>query len=223
MPEPPTTLRRVSRRERLRAEVTEQIIEIGRRQLEEGGVANVNWRAIAKEIGMNPASLYTYVDGINDLYTRVLGRSFRSLADTIAEAARAASDAAARTQLINCAQAYRTWAVANPKQFNLIFTNQIPGYTAPTHGEAFDAAMEVNTPFMHALVDLVAESRMNARTELSPEQTAIGYEFRSLMHGFTILEINQHAPYVNGSDTMMIAALNRVIDALTPTRTSTRA
>ena len=142
----------MSRRERLRVELTAQIVEIGRRQLEAGGVANVSWRGIAEEIGMNPASLYTYVDGINDLYTRILGQSFRSLADAVADAAE--TDLDPRARLIGCARAYRAWALEKPNQFNLIFTNQIPGYEAPTEGEAFDAAMDANTPFTDALLEL---------------------------------------------------------------------
>lgn len=207
-----------TRRERLRAELTEQIIEIGRRQLEEGGVANVNWRAIAHEVGMNPASLYTYVQGIHDLYTRILGHSFASLGDAVAQAARKHADASGRERLLVCARAYRTWAVERPNQFNLIFTDQIPGYEAPTEGEAFDAAMNVNAPFVQALDDVFAEANVGAPTTPSRGRTRdknnVGYEFRSMMHGFTILEINQHSPYVEGSDEMMVDALTRLLDSI---------
>lgn len=213
----PEAVKPSSRRERLRSELTEQIVEIGRRQLEEGGVANVNWRGIAKEVGMNPASLYTYVDGINDLYTRILGHSFRSLADAIADAADEASGADARTRLLACARAYRAWAVAKPNQFNLIFTNQIPGYVAPTEGDAFRAAMDVNAPFVEAIVDLLSGSIGSGLSGLSPEQQAIAYGLRSLMHGFTILEINQHSPYTEGSDDVMLGALSGMIDTLVAT------
>jgi AcrR family transcriptional regulator len=173
----------VSRRDRLRAEVTEQIIDIGRRQLEQGGVSNVNWRAIAAEIGMNPASLYTYVDGINDLYTRILGRSFRSLADAIQTAERSAGSDA-RTRLLACATAYRTWALDHPREFNLIFTDQIPGYAAPSQGDTADAETAVNMPFVRALQEMLGESETQHPASLSGDLATIGYELRSLIHGF---------------------------------------
>ena len=204
---------RMSRRERLRVELTAQIVEIGRRQLEAGGVANVSWRGIAEEIGMNPASLYTYIDGINDLYTRILEQSFRSLADAVADAAE--TDLDPRTRLIGCARAYRAWAREKPNQFNLIFTNQIPGYEAPTEGEAFDAAMDANTPFTEALFEL-ARGTGNEESigDVSSEFEALAYGFRSMMHGFTILEINHHSPYTGGSDDLMVTALSMLLDDL---------
>lgn len=203
-----------TRRERLRAELTEQIIEIGRRQLAEGGVANVSWRGIATEVGMNPASLYTYVDGIVDLYTRILGHSFRSLADAVEQAARSAADLSPRERLLSCVDAYRDWAVEKPNQFNLIFTNQIPGYAAPTEGAAFDAAQDVNTPFVEALGETLAieAGSGQALQEFSDEVRTVAYGLRSLMHGFTILEINNHAPYEDGAGTLLRTALERMLD-----------
>ncbi len=208
-----------TRRERLRDELTAEIIEIGRRQLAGGGVANVNWRAIAREVGMNPASLYTYVDGINDLYTRILASSFRSLADAVATASRAAGHLDARDRLLECARAYRSWAIDRPNEFNLIFTDQIPGYEAPNEGESFQAAMDVNTPFLDAVVEIVT-GRCGALSidELTADEKVVAYALRSTMHGFTILEVNHHAPYTEGADDLMISSLSLLLDVAGPQR-----
>ncbi|MFK8022364.1 MAG: WHG domain-containing protein [Ilumatobacter sp.] len=202
-----------TRRERLRSELTEQIIEIGRRQLEQGGVAGVNWRAIAEEIGMNPASLYTYVDGINDLYTRILGQSCRSLTDAIDGAARAHAHADPLTRLLECARAYRRWAVDRPNEFNLIFTNQIPGSDDAAADPNSDPLKAVNRPFDAAMLELLARPRDQVATvdDLSPKRRSLVAAARSMMHGFTILEINQHAPYPEGSEDGMLRALSRLI------------
>lgn len=203
----------VARRERLRAELTAEIIEIGRRQLADGGVAKVNWRAIATEVGMNPASLYTYVDGITDLYTRILASSFRSLADAVDTAARTAADLDARSRVLACARAYQAWAVAKPNEFNLIFTDQIPGYVAPSEGPSFQAAMDVNAPFIDAVVEaLTGRTGATSLDDLTDDEQLAAYALRSMMHGFTSLEINHHSPYAEGSDDLMIASLSVLLD-----------
>ena len=203
----------VTRRARLREELTAEIIEIGRRQLADGGVSKVNWRAIATEVGMNPASLYTYVDGINDLYTRILANSFRSLASACDAAARAATNLDARSRVLGCARAYRAWAVARPNEFNLIFTDQIPGYVAPSEGESFQAAMDVNAPFIDAVVEaLTGRTGATSIDELSDDEQLVAYALRSMMHGFTSLEINHHSPYAEGSDDLMITSLSLLLD-----------
>ncbi|MGB5934858.1 MAG: TetR/AcrR family transcriptional regulator [Ornithinimicrobium sp.] len=201
------------RRERLRQELTEQILETGRRQLEEGGVAAVNWRGIAKEVGMNPASLYTYIDSIDDLYTQILGRSFRSLADAVGTAAAQSPDNDVRGRLLTCARAYRRWAVEHPHEFNLIYTNQIPGYVAPAEGPAQQAAMDVTRPFVEALVELFSDQPDVISIDSLPvDRQAQIYEMRALMHGFTMLEINGHAPYLDGTGEPMLQALATLLD-----------
>ena len=69
-----------SRRDRQRRELTAEIITIARRQLAEGGRAGVSWRAIAREVGMNPASLYTYFANLDDLFTAMIIESYGGLA-----------------------------------------------------------------------------------------------------------------------------------------------
>ena len=69
-----------SRRDRQRRELVAEIVEIARAQLASGGRAAVSWRGIAREVGMNPASLYTYFDGLDDLFTAVILDSYGGLA-----------------------------------------------------------------------------------------------------------------------------------------------
>ena len=204
----------VSRRERLRDELTAQIVSIGRRQLEEGGVAGVSWRGIAREVGMNPASLYTYVDGIDDLYTRILIDSFEGLASAVHAASEASRDQPARQRFLACAAAYREWAVAHPSQFNLIFTDQIPGYEAPPDGPTVDAEIAIEQPFVGALAELLGRTPGDLLADTSSTAFAAVVALRSQLLGFTMLEINNHAPYLENSPRIMLAATDHAIDAL---------
>lgn len=204
----------MSRRERLREELTTQIVAIGRRQLEEAGVAGVSWRGIAREVGMNPASLYTYVDGIDDLYTRILIESFDALAAAVKAANEANRDQPARRRLVECSAAYRAWAVAHPRQFNLIFTDQIPGYEAPPDGPTVDAEIAVEQPFIDALGELLGQSTDDLLADTTSSVFAAIVAFRSQLLGFTMLEINNHAPYLDDSPAILLTATEHSIDAL---------
>jgi AcrR family transcriptional regulator len=210
----PTVDPPVSRRERLREELITQIVAIGRRQLEEAGMAGVSWRGIAREVGMNPASLYTYVDGIDDLYTRILIESFDALAAAVRAASEASRDQPARQRILDCAAAYREWAVAHPHQFNLIFTDQIPGYEAPPGGPTVDAEIAVEEPFIDAVAELLGRTPDDLLADTTSRVFAAIVALRSQLLGFTMLEINHHAPYLDDSPTIMLTATEHAIDAL---------
>jgi AcrR family transcriptional regulator len=203
-----------SRRERLRRELTDQIVEIGRRQLESGGIAAVSWRAIAREVGMNPASLYTYIDGIDDLYTRILLQSFDRLAVVVRAAYEETAAGPPAARAAACARAFRSWALAHPRQYNLIYTDQIPGYAAPPGGPTIEAEMAVERPFLEAVADLLDRDDPMSLLDGDSELSRSLYALRAMLHGFTSLEVNHHSPYLDGSDEMMVAALNRSLDDL---------
>jgi AcrR family transcriptional regulator len=203
----------VSRRDRLRRELTDEIVRIGREQLAAGGPTAVSWRGIAKAVGMNPASLYTYIDGIDDLFTRILLASFRDLAAHMADAALGHADA--RSRLLACCRAYRRWAVDNPQQFNLIFTDQIPGYAAPPGGPTVDAEIAVYAPMVEALGEVIGRELdpLSLAALPLPERTRLFAPFAAL-HGFVMLEINHHAPLIDVEEMMMLH-LETVIAGLT--------
>ena len=81
MATPPPLPRRIEgRRARQRRELLAAIEAEARRLLEEGGAGNVSMRAIARGVGLGPASLYTYFDSLDDIFTLLLLSSYKSLA-----------------------------------------------------------------------------------------------------------------------------------------------
>lgn len=212
-----------SRRNRLREELTAEIVRLGREQLATGGPAAVSWRGIAKAVGMNPASLYTYVAGIDDLFTRILLDSFDDLARHMERTAEQHATEPARARLLALSLAYRDWAVAHPQQFNLIFTDQIPGYAAPPDGPTVEAELAVYRPLVAALGDLVGTPLEPLDLVALPldERTRLFAPFAAL-HGFVMLEINHHAPLLGDDGEMLVAHLEAVATALTPRGRATR-
>lgn len=200
----------VTRRERLRRELTNDVVETARRHLAEGGAAAVSWRGIAREVGVNPASLYTYFDSLDDLVTAVILDSFSRLAREVADASDAASELEPLERVMACARAYRSWAIEHPAEFNLVFTDRIPGYEAPPDGPTVAIQREIFGPFVAALDALDGnpgtESDVRA---IADERVALW----GLMHGLVTLEINHHLPFVDETAQVFDRALRRSIQS----------
>jgi AcrR family transcriptional regulator len=187
------------------------VIDTARRHLAEGGPAAVSWRGIAREVGVNPASLYTYFDGLDDLFTAVILDSF----DRLARAVTAASDAAPAPEplerLMACAHAYRTWAIEHPAEFNLVFTDRIPGYEAPPDGPTVAIQAEIFGPFVAALDALDALAGDPRAQPDVRDSTDDRIALWALMHGLVMLEINHHLPFVDDTAGLFDRTLRREI------------
>ncbi len=84
----------VSRRARVRAATSQEIIQTARRLLVEQGSAAISLRAIAREMGMTAPAIYRYFDNYEILIKHVVADIFTELSDYV-EAAVAAAQAAA--------------------------------------------------------------------------------------------------------------------------------
>lgn len=213
---------REPRRERQRRELIDEICSVARRQLAEGGAAGVSWRAIAREVGMGPASLYTYFPSLDALFTELILRSFSSLAAAVAEATTWFEDAPVGDRLLVGPLAYRAWALRHPQEFNLIFSDQIPGFAATPGGPTVEAQRAIFRPVAAALRD--------ARSA-SPDESAAGFDpdddptvdppperlsaflgLWGLFHGLVSLEVNHHLEWVD-SAAVIEDRLRKAIDA----------
>jgi AcrR family transcriptional regulator len=149
--EPPTM------RERYRAQVRQEVKQAALRQLAESGQAGVSISAIGKELGVSGPALYRYFAGRDDLLTELVIDAYDDLADALRAAAGPAPDPALsrkpnevprlepRARLEAAARAYRTWALAEPHRYRLLFGPPLPGYDAHTQRlvDAAQAAMNV--------------------------------------------------------------------------------
>jgi len=120
-------------RERVREEMTNEILAVAREHVAREGAAALSLRSVARGLGMAPSALYRYFDGRDALLSALILSSYESLAT---EAERAAADAArdggpdaGRWKVVP--RAVREWALARPHEWGLIFGTPIPGYRAP--------------------------------------------------------------------------------------------
>src|SRR5215475_678286 len=109
-----------SRRDRVRAATTQEIIDTARKLVVEHGPADVSLRAIAREMGMTAPALYRYFGSHEELLRHVVGSIFMDLADHVRVAINSAAELAGpdldpseimEIKLIAGTRAFRDWAL----------------------------------------------------------------------------------------------------------------
>jgi AcrR family transcriptional regulator len=142
---------RTSVRARVRAEMTEEIKAIARRQLAEQGASNLSLRAVAREVGLVSSAVYRYFASRDELLTALIMDAYNSLG----EAAEQADAGVERGDLIGrfeaVCRAVRQWALDNPHEFALTYGTPVPGYAAPQ--DTVGPAIRVTTLLGRLLVD----------------------------------------------------------------------
>jgi AcrR family transcriptional regulator len=126
----------VSRRDRVRAATTQEILQTARGLLVEEGPEAISLRAIAREMGMTAPALYRYFSSHEDLLRSVVGNIFGDLTTHVRAAIHAAADAAgddvsaedlmALKLLAGCRE-FRVWAIEHVPEFGMVFGTKVPG------------------------------------------------------------------------------------------------
>ena len=123
-PEPPTI------RERYRAQVRHEVKQAALAQLAQAGPAGVSISAIGKQLGVSGPALYRYFASRDELLTELVIDAYRDLAGALSAAAGHARGQEPRARLESLARAYRSWALAQPHRYRLLFGPPLPGYDA---------------------------------------------------------------------------------------------
>jgi AcrR family transcriptional regulator len=134
-----------TRRKRLRAATIEEIKQAALAQLASAGVGGLSIRGIARAIGMSPAGIYRYYDGLDALLTELIADAYGDLADHVQAAGRRGESP--RVRLSNAIVGYRAWCLDHPNRFLLIFGTPIPGYVAPEDGPTVVANRRLGEAF----------------------------------------------------------------------------
>ncbi len=125
-------------RERYRAQVRGEVKQAALRQLAESGPGGVSVSAIGKQLGVSGPALYRYFASRDELLTELVIDAYHDLAAALSAAASAGASAAAslapspdpRARFEALARAYRSWALAQPHRYRLLFGPPLPGYDA---------------------------------------------------------------------------------------------
>src|SRR5258708_31089286 len=149
----------LSRRDRVRAATSQEIIQTARRLLISQGSAALSLRAIAREMGMTAPALYRHFGSYETLIHHVVADIFNELSDYVEAAVSAAGagqadgrgcaepDATA-IRLITACQAFRRSAVAHPAEFAMIFGGPLPRADRSHHDPLTQCGMRFGQIFM---------------------------------------------------------------------------
>lgn len=121
----------MTRREKLRESTIAEIKTLARQQMADSGTAGVSLNGIARSMEMSTPALYRYFASRDDLITALIVDAFTDMAETLEDASRSASLLPVGRRLFTTLLAYREWALVHPVDFQLIYGNPIPGYSAP--------------------------------------------------------------------------------------------
>ncbi|WP_459550230.1 TetR/AcrR family transcriptional regulator [Nocardia sp. X0981] len=106
------------------------IVRIAREHLATDGAAALSLRAVARDLGVVSSAVYRYVRSRDELLTLLVVEGYDALGDAV-DSALAAAPADPIERLRTTARAVRTWALAEPAWYGLLFGTPVPGYAAP--------------------------------------------------------------------------------------------
>ncbi|HSR82849.1 MAG TPA: TetR/AcrR family transcriptional regulator [Streptosporangiaceae bacterium] len=132
-------------RDRYRAQVRAEVKQAALGQLAESGPAGLSVSAIGKELGVSGPALYRYFASRDELLTELVIDAYNDLADALQVAISDVPSQEPRARLEALARGYRSWAVAQPHRYRLLFGPPMPGYDAHARRlvEASQAAMNL--------------------------------------------------------------------------------
>lgn len=171
------------RRDRNRREMRDTILDAARRIVVESGVAALSMRAVARDIGYSPASLYEYFPSKSALCRALFFEGAEGLSGWIRSTMESlGTDTDAKDMARALGLAYRAFALANRELYILVFTNPIAEFVPDTDGRrAASGGYELLVEAMRRGVESGQMRRMD------PDIAALASW--SLVHGFVMLEM----------------------------------
>lgn len=118
-------------RQRARQQTIRDIKRLARRQLATEGSAALSLRAIARELNIVSSAIYRYVPSRDELLTMLIVDAYNALGEAVEKAEAAADRTDFHARWMAAGRAFRTWSVAHPEEFGLLYGSPVPGYVAP--------------------------------------------------------------------------------------------
>jgi AcrR family transcriptional regulator len=190
------TVQAPSRRDRVRAATTQEIIQTARKLLVQEGPNAVSLRAIAREMGMTAPALYRYFDSHEELLRHVVADIFTDLATHVRTAIHEAADLSAADlpepevmvlKMIAGCREFRAWTLTHVPEFSMIFGSPVPGLEVlhEMHGDpTADCGYQFGQVFLDVFSDLYRRRpfAIPADDEIQPSLRDQLVRYRELVH-----------------------------------------
>ncbi len=201
----------MTRRELQQIALRRDVLDAALAQLDDGGPAAVNWRALARAVGVSPSTLYTYFDSLDALYTELIVEVYAQMAAEVARTVDPRADPADR--LRQASAGYRRFAATHPARFTLVFTDVLPGYAAPAGGPTVAAQLRVTAPLIDAVGGLLGlDDDIDAWAIPTLHRALAAW---SVLHGVVSLEVNHHLGWLDDVDALFESTLQEILASLT--------
>jgi AcrR family transcriptional regulator len=158
MPVDDDDTRPLTRRERLRRQTVDEIVQAALELVDTGGAHGLSLASVGKALGMTPPALYHYFASREALLDALVLAGYTDLGTAVESAARQARDRPAAERLAAIAHAWRRWALDHPRRYSMLFTG--------SRRESVDPLESVSTisQSMLALVTAIQEVAADAVT-----------------------------------------------------------
>lgn len=156
------TERRTSTRERIRAEMTEDIKRVARAHLASRG-ADLSLRAVARDVGVVSSAVYRYFASRDELLTALVVDAYDELADAAESAELAAPRDDPHARWVALTRGIRQWVLAHPHEYALLYGSPVPGYQAPQ--DTVGPASRPQRVFAQIVHDAASTTRSNAAAD----------------------------------------------------------
>lgn len=115
-------------RARVRAEISQEILDAARAELASSGAAGLSLRAVARRLEMVPSAIYRYFPSRDALLTALIVDAYDAVGSVACAADRGRQPVG---RWLAVCEAVRSWAQAHPHEWALIYGSPVPGYAAP--------------------------------------------------------------------------------------------
>ena len=185
----------------------ELIVKVAFEMLQDDGEDALTIRRIAAAIGVGAMTLYTYVDGLEDLHRQIIAKGFEIIhhnCSTACETGRRHDD-----DWMPGARAYVRFAIEHPNLYHLMFATPVD-----PDDEQFEQIMHGGFAGLHhAVRERLAANGLQDRALETQTQQAAGRYWIAL-HGLATLAIAGRMQILHGE---FDDVLQHLVDAVSPT------
>jgi AcrR family transcriptional regulator len=122
MPVDDDDTRPLTRRERLRRQTVDEIVQAALELVDVGGAHGLSLASVGKAIGMTPPALYHYFASREALLDAVVLAGYAELGTAVEAAAHESASRPGPERLAAIAHAWRRWALDHPRRYSMLFT-----------------------------------------------------------------------------------------------------
>lgn len=210
---PPTTTRKDTSLNRQWKELDREgrralIVKVAFEMLQDDGEDAVTIRRIAGAIGVGAMTLYTYVDGLEDLHRQIIAKGFDIIHQNCSTACEA--EGTDQHEWMPGARSYVKFAIEHPNLYHLMFATP-----CDPDDEQFDQIMHGGfAGLLEAVSEQLALTGLSGK-QLETETRKAAGRYWIALHGLATLAIAGRMQVLHGS---LDDVLQHLVDAVAPTK-----